>query len=80
MHLINDFPEEIKSVVRVYSGNGLVTYKDKSFNEEKFYIADSNFFSFFSFPLSAGNPSTVLSQPNSLVISAEAAHKYFGDE
>ena len=78
--LINDFPEEIKSVVRVYSGNGLVTYKDKSFNEEKFYVADSNFFSFFSFPLGAGNPSTVLSQPNSLVISEKVAHKYFGDE
>ncbi|MDP4130714.1 MAG: ABC transporter permease [Bacteroidota bacterium] len=62
-----------------------ISYKDHngnmtSFNEGKMYIADSSFFSMFSFPLLAGNPATVLSQPNSIVISQTAANKYFGKE
>ena len=34
----------------------------------------------FTYDFAAGNPKTVLTNPNSLVITQEAAHKYFGDE
>jgi putative ABC transport system permease protein len=34
----------------------------------------------FSYDFAAGNPKTVLTNPNSVVITEEAAHKYFGDE
>ena len=78
--LLNEFPGDIKSAVRVYSGNGLVAYKDKSFHEENFFIADSNFFSFFSYPLIIGDPATVLNEPNTIVISKEMSQKYFGNE
>lgn len=43
-------------------------------------FAEKNFFSVFSFPLLKGNIQTVLEQPNNLVISEQAAKKYFGDE
>lgn len=78
--LMNDFPAEVKEVVRVYPNNGLVVYGDKAFREEKFYFADSNFFSFFSFPLLKGDPSKVLQEPNSVVISYKVVQKYFGNE
>jgi putative ABC transport system permease protein len=50
------------------------------FTEDKFLFADSNFFSFFSFPLSTGNRQQVLRDPFNVVISAKAASKYFGNE
>ncbi len=48
------------------------------FAETKFIFADSNFFSFFSFPLLQGSKEDVLKDPSSIVISKRAAEKYFG--
>jgi putative ABC transport system permease protein len=53
---------------------------DRKFAEEKFLFADSNFFSFFSFPLFAGNSENVLNDPFTIVLSHNTARKYFGDE
>lgn len=78
--LTNDFPETVQSTNRVLFERGLVTFEDKSFYEEDIVFADANFFTFFSFPLKKGEPSTVLSGANSVVISQEIAEKYFGDE
>ena len=78
--LLQDFPERIRSVTRALSFNGLVTYEDQSFIEEKLLLADSNFFKFFSFPLAKGERSSVLKNGNSLVISEAFAEKYFGLE
>ncbi len=44
------------------------------------YIADANFFSFFTFPLKAGDPKEVLSSPNKVVISESAAARYFPEK
>jgi len=42
------------------------------------YLVDANFFSVFSFPLLSGNATSVLAQPNSVVITEDMAKKYFG--
>jgi putative ABC transport system permease protein len=52
----------------------------QKFQEGGFFFADSNYFSFFNFPLIRGNASGVLTLPNSLVISEKAAEKYFGNQ
>jgi len=78
--LLNDFPGEIKQAVRVLPSNDLFVYNNKSFNEKKVYLADSNFFTLFSFPLLKGNPATALIDMNSVVITASTAKKYFGNE
>lgn len=78
--LENDYPGIVKSVVRVRDTRALITYKDKNFLEEKFFMADPNFFEIFSFPLTQGEASQVLKDANSIVISEEMAEKYFGDE
>lgn len=50
------------------------------FTENKFLFADNNFFSFFSFRLLTGNKAQVLQHPFSVVLSQNAAMKYFGKE
>lgn len=50
------------------------------FREEHTALADPNFFLFFAFPLQSGNPSTVLSEPGSVVISYQHSNKYFGNK
>jgi putative ABC transport system permease protein len=77
--LKNDFPDEIAHAVRVMPERGLVTYGDKSFQENKLFFTDSTFFEVFSYPLLQGDPRTVLDKPNSLVITPAVARKYFGD-
>jgi putative ABC transport system permease protein len=42
-------------------------------------FADAHFFRFFSFRLIRGNPDEVLSRPYTVVLSARAARKYFGN-
>ena len=78
--LKNDYPDAIKSTTRVYPDNDLIGYNNVSFNEKKVYLVDSNFFQFFSFHLLRGNPATVLNNPLSIVMTASAAKKYFGNE
>lgn len=51
-----------------------------SFYETNGYYVDSNFFQIFSYDLIAGNESTALKEPSSLVISKEIAIKLFGNE
>lgn len=50
---------------------------ENKLTEPKFWVADSSFFSTFSFPFINGNKETALSEPNSLVITKKIAQKYF---
>ena len=78
--LNEEFPS-VESALRVAKfGAWLVSYKDIRYNEDNFLFADSNFFNFFSFPLIAGNPDSVLSKPRSIVLTRSTALKYFGNE
>lgn len=78
--LKNDYPETVQDFTRVLPTDGLVTYADKSFNEEKFFLVDENFFDFFTYPLASGNASAALTNPNNIVLSSEMARKYFGEK
>lgn len=53
---------------------------DKNFTEQNVLVADSNFFSFFSFPVVAGHTDDFLRGPNKIVITESAARRYFGNE
>ena len=52
--LLHDYPDAVKTAVRVMPDNDLITYKNVSFNEKNVYLTDSNFFELFDFPLSQG--------------------------
>ena len=75
--LMNDFKGQVENVVRINQNDNLFAIGNKSFHEKKVLDADSNFFSFFSFPLIKGNPKTVLQNPHSVVLSETTAKKYF---
>jgi len=71
---------EIETFSRVWPWHrSLIRADDKSFMEEQFYLVDSDFFTMFSFPFVYGDPSTALSDLNSVVISERTAHRFFGD-
>jgi putative ABC transport system permease protein len=76
--LKNDFAGSIRDALRVLPSDGLVKYAKQSFMEKKFFLADKNFFKFFSFPLAKGDPATALANPNGVVLTAAVARKYFG--
>ena len=76
----NDFPAAVDDAIRVYPSDGLVGYGEKKFYENNLYLADRNFFQFFSYELIKGNEENVLDAPNKIVISNEMADKYFGNE
>jgi putative ABC transport system permease protein len=79
--MVQEIPE-IKGMIRLLQGRGEVpvTYEDRTFNESRFMVADSNFFDFFSIPLLKGNPETALRNPRELILTTSTARKYFGDD
>ena len=78
--LCRDYPEVINYTRVRNFGYPVVRYEDKVFSEKKFFFADSTFFDVFSLPFIEGDPNTVLSRPNSVVITESTAQKYFGNK
>jgi putative ABC transport system permease protein len=52
----------------------------KEFNEPHVLFVDSTFFQVFDYEVSKGNKATALQQPNSVLLTESAAHRYFGEE
>lgn len=76
----NEFPQ-IKSYTRISSSRvAYITHNDKTLRVDNIHHADSNFFRFFSYKLILGNPSAVLKEPYSIVLTTATAKKLFGDE
>ncbi len=71
----------IKSTARlsVECKNVVVRYNNISFNEDKFFFADSSFFNIFTIPVIGGDESTALKNPYAIVITESIAKKYFGN-
>jgi putative ABC transport system permease protein len=74
------FPE-IENAVRIQSlGDPVIRVANQSFKEiDNAAYVDKDFFQVFNFPLIKGNPATVLSGQNTVVISERLAKKYFGE-
>ena len=68
---------EITNFTRFDENGYVFRVGDKSF-EENISFVEPAFFSMFSFELLQGNPETVLSDPNNIVLTPEIAQKYFG--
>lgn len=73
------FPE-IKASTRLSQASDFIKYDDKQFKEEHLAFADANFLQMFSVPLTDGNETSALVEPNSIVISKAFAKKYFGNQ
>lgn len=76
--LLRRYPE-VRNAVRFFPvGVANFSAGGKEFTEDGFYRTDPAIFSVFSFELIAGNPKTVLSRPNTIVLTEKLARKYFG--
>jgi len=74
-----EVPGVVQSVrVDTYGDGNLISYKNNSFKKVGLY-ADSAFFSMFSYHFIKGNQLASLTQPNSIVITADFAKTLFGD-
>jgi putative ABC transport system permease protein len=69
---------EITGMTRLYLEQMMVTLGDRHFYETV-DLVDPGFFQVIKLPLVAGDPTTVLSHPESVVLSQAMARKYFGD-
>jgi putative ABC transport system permease protein len=77
-HMLQASFPQIESVVRFYNGNLLVRRGMVKFQEKRTVVVDADFLKVFDFPLLAGDPATAFKTPLSVVLTASAAHKYFG--
>jgi putative ABC transport system permease protein len=68
---------EIKAYTRTNEQDFILRHGTATFAQRATWV-DSNFFSVFSFPLLSGNPSSVLADPHSVVLTEDMAKKYFG--
>jgi putative ABC transport system permease protein len=77
--LKKDYPQ-VEQYVRIFgSGDGKLVKKGTEYiNEQKSAHVDSTFFSVFTLPAISGNTVTALNEPNTVVITASTAKKYFG--
>ncbi|HEX2533071.1 MAG TPA: ABC transporter permease, partial [Chitinophagaceae bacterium] len=77
--LKQNFPEAEQTLrVMALNSKELFQANGKQLYEENGFIADSNFFQFFPLHFKYGSPEKVLDGPNSIVISAVMAEKFFG--
>jgi len=76
--LQESFPE-IQDMTRInwYNSDRIVRFEEVKFRESHVCFADSNFFTFFDYPLIKGDRATFLKESNTVVISESAAKKYF---
>ncbi len=58
----------------------VVEYRDKVFEENYVFFADSNFFEVFDYRLLQGDSDALLKNPNTVILTRSTARKYFGAE
>jgi putative ABC transport system permease protein len=74
----NDFPELENSTQVYHQYDGQLKIGQNRFVEGDFLYADPQFSGVFPLQWVMGNPSTALSNPNSIVLTESTARKYFG--
>jgi putative ABC transport system permease protein len=73
--------EEAGRLHRLFFQNEIVvSIEDKTFIEERYLFADSNFFKVFSFSFIEGNPNTALNGRGKVVITESTARRFYGEK
>ena len=74
--LEQDYPDAVDETTRTLDGHSVVAIGDKKFEEPDYFYVDPNFVTFFNLPLLHGDPNTVLSEANRVVLSKQTAENY----
>ena len=77
----DEFPEIESSLRWVPTERWIIRHEGQKYYAEDgtVWAVDPNFFSFFSFELISGDPTTALAAPRSIVLTQTIARKYFGE-
>jgi len=83
--ITRDYPEAINATTlyrAFYLSNNLPRIKvgEEEFEESKFFLADSSFFTVFDFEFKYGNADEAFKNSFSVVLTEATSKKYFGDE
>jgi putative ABC transport system permease protein len=82
--LSEEFPEVEKTtrlyVTKIWGRNGLISFGEKGFYTDNLIMADQSFFDVFTYKFIKGNQKESLSDITSIVITEEAAKKFFGND
>jgi putative ABC transport system permease protein len=70
----------VESYTRIYRNSWNSKFQEKQQEKVEYLLADSSFFTMFSFKLREGNPAEVLALKNSAGLSSSFARKIFGNE
>lgn len=73
------FPE-IEKFARAYRIEGILSFDNISFREKNMLWAEPNFLELFSYEMIYKSTDSLLSEPNTMLISEKIAAKYFDDE
>lgn len=84
--LRSGFPEVEASVriteasSNIFAKDIFIRHKERSFYEERFFFADSNYFGVFRLSILEGSAATALQRPHTVILTESTARRYFGDE
>ena len=85
--IVKDIPA-VAAAARLYNRNGMLATRPgeggsagevKRFEEPNIYFSDNGIFGIFSMHWREGRPEDALTRPNSIVLTATMARKYFGE-
>ena len=79
LKLLEDFPEIETGVKFLRLGRVPIRLDERTFYESRFFAVDSVFYDIFTIPLIHGDPKSVLTEPNTMVLTESTALKYFGE-
>ncbi|MGS2738567.1 ABC transporter permease [Sinomicrobium sp. M5D2P17] len=77
--LKEEFPEVTDATRIRRIGTPKISYENTVYRNSRFAYVDPNFFAIFTLPIVRGNAKNPLGEPNSIVLTRDEAHKYFGD-
>lgn len=78
--LKSDFPEDVEVSARLFNFNPLIKSGGNSFEEERFFFADTDAFELFSWEIVAGEGKSALEEADGIVLSESTAKRYFGND
>ena len=76
--LKDEYPEVLEATRLRQAGRPKVIIGNKQYSDENMAFVDANFFKVFTLPFINGDEETALKEPNTIVITENAAVKYFG--
>lgn len=76
--LKDEYPEIVECTRCAPIGTLYFKDKDREFQEDSIWFADSTFFDLFTHEFTHGDPDQALTRPNTMVITENFAHRHFG--